>query len=104
MFYNKKYLFFIIAYLMNLVLCFFINSRFAFAGIDFNLILGSVIIYGIILIFCFVAALTSLCSVKFFRRIFKLKTNNFVAKFLWNVFAGFVYLLMLITFIKVTEY
>ncbi|MDR3306775.1 MAG: hypothetical protein LBS61_03815 [Endomicrobium sp.] len=104
MFYNKKYLFFIIAYLMNLVLCFFINSHFIFSGIDFNLILGSVIIYGIILIFCFVDALTLLYSVKFFRWIFKLKTNNFATKFLWNVFAGLVYLLMVIIFIKVTEY
>jgi hypothetical protein len=104
MFYNKKYLFFIIAYLMNLILCFFVNTYLSFSGINLNLILGSAIIYGVILIFCFVAAWISLYSFKVFSRIFKLKIKNFATKFLWTVFTGFVYLFIFITFIKVTEY
>jgi hypothetical protein len=104
MFYNNKYLFFIIAYLMNLILCFFVNTHFSFSGINLNLIVGSVIIYGIILIFCFVAALILLYLFKFFSCIFKLKTKNFATHFLWTVFTGFVYSFIFIIFIKVTEY
>jgi hypothetical protein len=104
MFYNKKYLFFIIAYLMNLILCFFVNTYFSFSGINLNLIVVSVIINGVILIFCFVAAQILLYSFKVFSWIFKLKTNNFVTNFLWTVFTGFVYLFIFIIFIKVTEY
>jgi hypothetical protein len=104
MFYNKKYLFFISAYLMNLVLCFFINKHFIFSGIDFNLISVSFLIYTIILTSCFIATLMLSYLFKLLKFIFRLKSGRFATKFFWNIFSVLVYLFMFISFIKVTEY
>jgi hypothetical protein len=104
MFYNKKYLFFIIAYLMSFVLCFFIYKQFPFAIIDVNLTLFSLIVYTSILIFSFGIAMVLLYLFKFFKHTFKVKNNNIATNFLWDVFTGIVYLSMSIIFIKVTQY
>jgi hypothetical protein len=104
MFYNKKYLFFIITYLMSFALCFFICKHFSFSGIDVNVIVGSLIIYASILALSFAIAMVLFCLVKFFKQIFKLKFKNFVSNFLWNVFTGIVYLSMFIIFIEITQY
>jgi hypothetical protein len=104
MFYNKKYLFVIVSYLMNFTLCLFINKYFIFLGMDFNIILGSIIIYAIILTFCSIATLILLYLFKIFKWLFKLKKRKIESRFSWNIFSIFVYLYIFIIFFKITQY
>jgi hypothetical protein len=103
MFYSKKYLFFIIFYLMISILTFFIYQQFSFSGINISLILGSVVIYASILICSFVTAVTLVYLFKFFKCVFKSK-SKITANFLWNVFTATVYLIIFIIFIKSMQY
>jgi hypothetical protein len=103
MFYSKKYLFFIIAYLMISILSFFIYKQFSFLGIDINLILGSVAIYASILICSLCCATVLVYLFKFFKLVFKSK-SKIATNFLWNVFTWTVYLIIFIIFIKGMQY
>jgi hypothetical protein len=104
MFYNKRYLFVVVSYLMNFILCLLINKCFIFLEMGFNIILGSIIIYAIILTSCSVATLILLYLFKIFKWLFKLKKRKIEQKFLWNIFSIFVYLCIFIIFFKITEY
>jgi hypothetical protein len=103
MFHIKKYLFFLISYLMISILSFFIYKQFSFSGIDINLILGSVIIYVSILICSLCCAIVLLYLLKLFKYVFKSK-SKIATNFLWNVFTGTVYLVIFIIFIKGMQY
>ncbi|MDR2860621.1 MAG: hypothetical protein LBV66_02165, partial [Elusimicrobiota bacterium] len=52
MFYNKKWVFFIVLYAMSFVLYFFINEQAALIGVNKNALEGSLIVYGGTLIIC----------------------------------------------------
>jgi hypothetical protein len=104
MFYNKKYLFVVVSYLMNFILCLLINKCFIFLGMNFNIILGSIIIYIIILTFCSIVSLILVYLFKIFKWVFKLKKRKIESRFFWNIFSISVYLCICSIFFKITEY
>ncbi|OEG69300.1 hypothetical protein ATZ36_10295 [Candidatus Endomicrobiellum trichonymphae] len=110
MFYNIKILFFVIVYLMSMLLYCFIGKQLALAGIMPGFILGSLIIFGGIVVSCFIASLVLLLLFKYSYltccRIFKKEKSGFsvFSKNFWIIFTGLIYLIILIVFLKVTEY
>jgi hypothetical protein len=108
MFYNKKLLFFIVTYLMSLILFYFIDEYLALTNIFSGFILGSFILYALVILLCFVMSFICLILFKYSREliysIFKLHRKALLGKFFWNTFTGFTYALILIIFLKVTEY
>lgn len=110
MFYNIRALFFVIVYLMSMLLCYFVGKQLILAGITLGFILGSLMIFVGIVVFCFIASLVFLllfkCSYMVCCRIFKKEKTNFsvFSKSFWIIFTGLIYLIMLIVFLKVTEY
>ncbi|MDR0820290.1 MAG: hypothetical protein LBN19_02035 [Endomicrobium sp.] len=110
MFYNVKVLFFVIVYLMSMLLYYFISKQFALAGIMLGFILGSLVVFGVIVVSCFIVSLILSLLVKYSYlaccRIFKMEKAGFSAfsKNFWIIFTGLIYLIILIVFLKVTEY
>jgi hypothetical protein len=108
MFYNKKYLFFIISAMMVVVIYSFVDNFFSLVNINFNFILGFFTFYiGII----FSSFLVSLVIFTAYKYIYKLnffilrkrnKTLNF--KILWHCFTYITYIMIFIVFFKVTQY
>ncbi|OEG71407.1 hypothetical protein ATZ36_14915 [Candidatus Endomicrobiellum trichonymphae] len=110
MFCNIKLLFFIIVYLMNMLLYYFIGKQLVLAGIMSRFILGSFVIFGIIVVSCFIVSLILSFLFKYSYMaccwIFKIEKAGFSAfsRNFWIIFTGLIYFIMLIIFLKVTEY
>jgi hypothetical protein len=65
MFYNVKMLFFVIVYLMSMLLYYFVGKQLILAGKALDFILGSLMIFGGIVVSCFIASLILLLLFKY---------------------------------------
>jgi hypothetical protein len=105
-----KALFFIIVYLMSMLLYCFAGKQLLHLGIASGFILGSSVIFGVIVVSCFIVSLILSFLFKYSYLvcclIFKIEEPNFSAFSgnFWMVFTGLVYLIVLIIFLKITEY
>jgi hypothetical protein len=110
MFCNIKVLFFIIVYLMSMLLYCFFGKQLLLVGIVPGFALGSIVTFGIIVVSCFVVSLVLSflfkCSYMACCLIFKIEKAGLSAfsRSFWIIFTGLIYLMILIIFLKVTEY
>jgi hypothetical protein len=107
-FYNKKYLFFIVVSIMLIVIYNFIYSFFKLVNINFNFILGFFTFYIVILLSCFLVSLLIFTISKYVHRLIlcmlSKKHKNLSLKILWHLFTYLTYITIFIIFFKVTEY
>jgi lysylphosphatidylglycerol synthetase-like protein (DUF2156 family) len=95
---------------MSTLLYCFIGGQLALVGITFSFILGSLVVFGGVIVSCFIASLVLLLLFKYshltFRWVFKKKKvgSSVFSKNLWIIFTGLVYLTILIIFFKIVEY
>jgi hypothetical protein len=110
MFCNIKVLFFTIVYLMSMLLYCFVGKQLVLVGIMSGFILGSLMVFGIVVVSCFIVSLILSFLFKYSYLacccIFKIEKAGFsaVSKSFWIIFTGLIYLIMLILLLKVTEY
>ncbi|MDR3256900.1 MAG: hypothetical protein LBT18_04585 [Endomicrobium sp.] len=108
MFYNKKLLFFVIVYAMSALLYYFVNKQLMLTGVMSGFVFGSLVIYGAVVIFCFIMSLILSLLVKYSYTvgywIFKIRQKAILSKVFWIIFTGLIYLVIFIIFLKATEY
>lgn len=108
MFYNKKYLFFLVLATMNGSSYSFIYSFLTLTNIKINFLLGFLAFYGSIIIFSFFISLVLFIVCKNIYKLilflFKRKNKNLKVKILWHHFTYIAYIVSFIVFIKITKY
>jgi hypothetical protein len=108
MFYSKKYLFFIIAAIMSVVIYSFIDTFFNLVNINFSFILGFFALYIVIILSSFLSSLVIFMAYKYSYKlilfILRKKSKTLNLKILWHCFTYVTYIITFIIFIKVTRY
>jgi hypothetical protein len=108
MFYNKKWLFFIILYLMSFILNFFAESYLVLDDFIMGYFLGSIIIFAGIVISSFLCALIISSIVRFAyfvsRRFFKGQKQKLFFKLCWIFFTIFSYIIVFVVFFEMIRY
>ena len=108
MFYNKKWIFLIILYAMSAVLYYFIAKQLVLTGFMSGLLTGSLIIFALITLICFLVAMiiSLLIKVSYMAGcgIFKITPKEMLAKTFWTIFTVLSYAAVFIVFFKMIEY
>ncbi|MCL2145229.1 MAG: hypothetical protein FWH43_07055 [Endomicrobia bacterium] len=108
MFYNYKTVFFVILYGLCAGLYYFINLQVILTGFMSGFLLGSAVIYGVIVLISFIIAiLTSLVSKYCYLAgcgLFKIKPGQMLPRTFWMIFTVLSYAAVFIIFLKMIEY
>ena len=108
MFYNYKIVFFLILYGMCAVLYFFINRQVILTGFMSGFMLGSAIIYGLIILASFITAFLIAFVSKYCYMagcgIFRIKPKDMLTQTFWMIFTVASYAAVFIIFLKMIEY
>jgi hypothetical protein len=108
MFYNRKWIFFVVLYAMCAVLYYFINQQIILTGFISGLLLGSVVLYALVLIVLSVVSLIFSLVSKYCYRICcgicKIKPQQMLATTCWMIFTILSYCAVFIIFLKMIEY
>ncbi|MCL2484739.1 MAG: hypothetical protein FWF00_04415 [Endomicrobia bacterium] len=108
MFYNKKWLFLIILYAMSMALYYFIDKQLILTGFMSGVLIGSIIIFALIAITCFLIALivSIIARVSYIAGcgLFKVSPKEMLAKTFWTIFTVLSYAAVFIVFLKMIEY
>ncbi len=108
MFYNCKLVFLIILYAFSAVLYYFINQQLVLTGIMSGFMLGSAVIFLIIvtvcsLIACLIALLLKYCYAAVCK-LLKFDRQGMLIKIFWYIFTVLTYAAVFIIFLKMIEY
>ena len=109
MFYNKKYIFFVILYALSFVLYHFINKQIMLTAkntaADF---IYPLIIFAAIILVSFLSALLISLLYKYsyalLCKMFKLKQRELAFKIFWALFTAFCYIVAAAVFFQTTQY
>lgn len=108
MFYNYKIIFFMILYGLCAVLYFFINQQIILTGFMSGFLMGSAIIYGLVILVSFlIALLISLVSKYCYLAgcgICKIQPKRMLPQTCWMIFTVLSYASVFIIFLKMIEY
>jgi hypothetical protein len=95
---------------MSMLLYCLVSKQLLLAGVMSGFISGSLIIFGILVISCFVVSLALALLFKYSCLaccwLFKIEEAGFssFSRSFWMIFTGLIYLIILIIFLKVTDY
>ncbi|MCL1971693.1 MAG: hypothetical protein FWG57_01740 [Endomicrobia bacterium] len=108
MFYNYKIVFFLILYGMCAALYHFINKQVILMGLMSGFLLGSAIVYGLIIIASFIAALLIAFVSKYCYLagcgICRIKPKQMLPQTFWMIFTVLSYAAVFIIFLKMIKY
>jgi hypothetical protein len=108
MFYNRKWLFFIILYAMSFVLNFFAESYLVLDDFMRGYFLGPIMIFAIIIISSFLCALiiSSIARFAYFilHKFFKKQKRKIFLKLCWMFFTAFSYIIVFAMFFEMIRY
>jgi hypothetical protein len=108
MFYNYKIIFFALLYGLCAGLYFFINQQIILTGFMSGFLLGSAIVYGLIILAAFIIALLIAIVSKYFYLagcgICKIKPRQMLPQTCWLIFTVLSYAAVFIIFLKMIEY
>lgn len=108
MFFNKKWLFFMLLYIMSVILYYFINKQLILTGIMSGYLLGSAAVFAVIVAVCFLVAMIISIITKYLYNagcsLCKVQPKAMLISTCWWIFTFLCYAVVFVIFLKMIEY